>query len=610
MPPCMDMERFYRQVAGFPPNPLQRAAWEAFWKTEHPAMLIRAGTGSGKTEAALLPPLAAGRRVLFVLPFKALLEDLSIRLARIGCRFSKAFERPLALTLDMGGSCRRIRCVDGTYNELTSHRHLFADDLIVTTLDKFLFRLFGYGEPVKSYIFCHRVFGSALGKHPFLIFDEAHDYDGLAFSNFSRLLRTLYEKGKDVCVMSATLPRETASFLDPVDAMEGDLATEQKRFETNVLGRTSQQLHLVRRSAPNTAPGERAAFLDAMVEEIKRRIGPDRRLIVRTEWIGDLLDLRERLEDHDPLVYHGRLTMARRRKVIARLQQCQEKDAGFLLLATSAVEAGCDLDAHTIVTELCNPDSLVQLAGRCNRRGCMEDAELVVVGNGVKPQLRTLPQDRHEDYLNALEAMGATFDAAALRPFFHSPKGDWMGEILFDMLWDYVYDGDLSCKPLWDRGILVTRSWEPSVTLCTGLNPEELPENPVQVSLSRLASRVAPNEMEDRPAHEIFSVEKDGMWHADLYRVYFGREGHDVRRRTYSLQGRVGAYWTTLLCVIKEPFRDRYFDSRLGYTRLPTVLRRAWKVGFERTLVVKPGIKKDGRVDLNKWEALLWYLER
>jgi hypothetical protein len=48
----------------------------------------------------------------------------------------------------------------------------------------------------------------------------------------------------------------------------------------------------------------------------------------------------------------------------------------------------------------------------------------------------------------------------------------------------------------------------------------------------------------------------------------------------------------------------------LGYTRLPTLLRRAWKVGFERTLVVKPGIKKDGRGDLSKWEALLWYLER
>jgi len=606
----MDIEDFYGQVAGFPPNPLQRAAWQAFWKTQHPALLIRAGTGSGKTEAALLPPLAAGRRVLFVLPFKALLEDLGIRLVRIGRRFSEAFRRPFALTLDMGGSCRRIRCVDGASTELTSHRHLFADDLIVTTLDKFLFRLFGYGEPIKSYIFCHRVFGSTLGKRPFVIFDEAHDYDGLAFSNFSRLLRTLYEKGKDVCVMSATLPAETASFLDPVDALEGDLAEEQRRFELEVLGRTSPQLHLVRRSAPNTAPGERAAFLDVMVQEVERRVRPGRRLIVRTEWIGDLLDLRQRLKDHGPLVYHGRLTMERRRNVIARLRQCQEKDGGFLLLATSAVEAGCDLDAHTVVTELCNPDSLVQLAGRCNRRGRMGDAELVVVGDGVKPQLRTLSQDRHRDYLNTLEAMGASFDSAALRPFFRPPAGDWMGEILFDMLWDYVYNGDLTCKPLWDRGILVTRSWEPPVTLCTGLDSQGLPQNPVQVSLPRLAARVPPEEMEKRPAHEIFSVEENGTWHADLYRAYFDREGAEIRRRTYPLQGRVGAYWTTLFCVLKKPFLDRYFDPSLGYIRLPTVLRRAWKDGFERTLALKPRIKKNGRVDITKNEALLWYLER
>ena len=41
---------------------------------------------------------------------------------------------------------------------------------------------------------------------------------------------------------------------------------------------------------------------------------------------------------------------------------------GYLLFTTSAIEVGCDLDAHLLITELCNPDSLIQRAGRCNRK--------------------------------------------------------------------------------------------------------------------------------------------------------------------------------------------------------------------------------------------------
>ena len=55
----MQIEEYFKKAAGFSPNPLQRAVWEAYFQSEnHPALLVRAGTGTGKTEAVLFPALA------------------------------------------------------------------------------------------------------------------------------------------------------------------------------------------------------------------------------------------------------------------------------------------------------------------------------------------------------------------------------------------------------------------------------------------------------------------------------------------------------------------------------------------------------------------------
>ena len=50
--------------------------------------------------------------------------------------------------------------------------------------------------------------------------------------------------------------------------------------------------------------------------------------------------------------------------------------AGHIVVATQVVEAGIDLDAAVLVTEAAPWPSVVQRAGRCNRRGHLGDAEL------------------------------------------------------------------------------------------------------------------------------------------------------------------------------------------------------------------------------------------
>jgi CRISPR-associated endonuclease/helicase Cas3 len=231
----MDMITFYNKIGQFAPNPLQQAVWQAYQQANsHPALLVKAGTGAGKTEAVLFPALAdttALRRIILVLPSKALIEDMGERIKQVGQRLSESKIRDIHITVDMGGSCRRYACQNGTVEERHYYRHLFADDIILTTLDKFLFRVFGYGETIKSFIFPHRIFGNALAKKPLIIFDEAHEYEGLAFSNFLKLLEALFIKGQSICVMSATLPEQFVDFLEVVDATQDELGEQQRTFQ-------------------------------------------------------------------------------------------------------------------------------------------------------------------------------------------------------------------------------------------------------------------------------------------------------------------------------------------------------------------------------------------
>jgi len=48
-----------------------------------------------------------------------------------------------------------------------------------------------------------------------------------------------------------------------------------------------------------------------------------------------------------------------------------------IIVATQVVEAGVDVSAHTLITELAPWPSLVQRFGRCNRRGEYDDAEII-----------------------------------------------------------------------------------------------------------------------------------------------------------------------------------------------------------------------------------------
>src|SRR5215475_3413137 len=63
------------------------------------------------------------------------------------------------------------------------------------------------------------------------------------------------------------------------------------------------------------------------------------------------------------------------------------------------------------------------------------------------------------------QASGSAFDTdAIIQNIAKRPAIDYRVETLFEMLDEYVYEARLANKPIHDRGFIVTRSWEPSLT--------------------------------------------------------------------------------------------------------------------------------------------------
>jgi CRISPR-associated endonuclease/helicase Cas3 len=123
-----------------------------------------------------------------------------------------------------------------------------------------------------------------------------------------------------------------------------------------------------------------------IAQEVAERFDTNKRIIARTESITDLIKLYERLKEKGftPFVYHGRLTSAQRRTVINKLIELQNSDKGFLVLATSAIEAGCDFDAHVIVTEFLPARQPCSACRKVEQERQDEQCGTGVVGNSLK----------------------------------------------------------------------------------------------------------------------------------------------------------------------------------------------------------------------------------
>lgn len=603
-----DCEFWYQQLAGFAPNPMQADIFEQIDKTEAPAILLKAPTGSGKFEAVLFPALAKGYRLILPLPARSLIEDQKQRAEKYLQRLSEIHpEREFYLVIDTGSQMQRWVYRNGkeepkprTYNP---RRHLYKGDVILTTLDKFLYRYFAFGDKQKSFVFPLRIHRDKTHSEKTLIcFDEAHSYDDISFTNFHSLVQSLYEAGRSLILMTATMPEENIQRFDYLEVIDYIKNSEnvnalrefqQQSYETKAF----EWLNEVQRDQ-NNPQSFQITIAQLVLKEWKSK--PNRRIIAVVETVKDAVAIYQQVKNelgsnNDPsgqflFLYHGRISDIPKDSEFSRsnryknLKSRDEKNQPYILITTSAIEVGCDLNSEVLISEISPPENLIQRAGRCNRRGNVPDAKVILVGNKIQEFTDTLDESGWETYQETLQQLTDFNTEKISECILRSQQvDDYRVVELFSMLHDYVYSADLTCQPAHEKGLVVTRSWTPSATLVydDGSHGDKIENMPqVTVPIDRLiVKKDKSNQYVNTHVYERYYDQENTVWELRDLRWGFAYQKDIIIKINPSNDG-----GSTL------DGNPKYsYNPELGFVKLPGVFIKLRTNGFDEKLLYQYG---------------------
>lgn len=469
-----DLEETFRAVTGFEPYKHQLEASQAIISNYN--VIIAVGTGSGKTEAAFIPALETGKRIILLLPTKSLSQDQRKRVRELAKAWAKYHNKPEPI----------ISVDTGDEDEHT----FYTADIILTSLDKFLFRMFAYGRRRWSYLYPYRI-GITHERPAILILDEAHTYEDVIFSHFWFVLQKLtYERRIQTVLLSATLPDKLIEALrDKERCVFPRPPNEPDEFFNVIADNVVRSGRVFYQGTLNTIKGSHLAWeyylTGRRVIFVVRRVVPgkgsklngDTLHEIWTQWqtwaknegcVNELAHSDTSKVYGSILTYHGHQMPDYRSEVLTQLKNLDKDKKPYLLLTTSALEVGVDISGTTMFSQLCEPDAFVQRIGRCARRNGEVGDIFIVHDPEKKAVLSTIELSNYLEKLKAGDELNAQRkkDLNALNHPPNLAKIPLRLEYLQDQkLYSYVYDFVRENKEVWNRGLLVTREWEPSVTL-------------------------------------------------------------------------------------------------------------------------------------------------
>lgn len=363
-----DCKSFYREFLNIDtPYELQENLWQLLQEGRFPVFL-KAPTGSGKTESVVAPFLnqfttnkfTVAPRLIYVLPMRVLVNSVAERIKRYCSRVSP----DITVKVQHGDA---------------PGSPFFISDIVVTTLDQFV-----YGFTRSSREAGHHIdLPAGATASSLVVFDEAHMYrDELTFSVMRATMEILNVSRVPFVVMTATAPESLEKSLF-------ENIKEYKKIYDNsmVSGKVTWSIA----EAP-------LSIHDGLLEKIRSK----RTLIVvnqvkRAQRLYEEIKTMLDFDESHIVLLHSRFTKEDRHrhehKAISILPHKENKkivvpkNAG-IVVSTQVLEAGVDLSAELLLTEMAPADAIVQRVGRCARYTGQE-AEVIIFppeeDNGYKP---------------------------------------------------------------------------------------------------------------------------------------------------------------------------------------------------------------------------------
>lgn len=384
----MDLQQLFKQITGDDPYDFQLECAEAL--TTGNSLVVSAPTGLGKTKAALIPVVNSHNdllksRLIYTLPLRALTKGVAEELENL------TSIRP---TIHHGDE---------------PESRFFSERAVITTVDQY-FTAFA-GSPLSwSNAMNHAATGALLTSYS--VFDEIHllsSKTGLQL--LFAILRLRQRWGLLSCVMTATMPQSVKEFfkefcgLKVIDASDNDIQKRDswRKVGLQLLGEDKTSSQEIDKSKKKNAEGSAFKWELKDSQDIAELVkdkwnnwetldvdGP-KKVIVFVNTVDRAIKIYEALSNFGPQIClaHSRFIKEHRQQIEERIQELFGKNAQVtesILITTQVAEAGLNISAPLVITELCPIDSLIQRIGRCQRFKTANNEEMQGLVLVVKPK--------------------------------------------------------------------------------------------------------------------------------------------------------------------------------------------------------------------------------
>jgi CRISPR-associated endonuclease/helicase Cas3 len=362
----VEFKYFWQDITGNPPFPYQ----ERFATASELIQQLNVITGAGKTATVVVGwlwrrkyyPATTPKHLIYCLPMRTLVEQTY---KEAGKWLKKAeLSESVKLHLLMGGA------VSERWESEPE-----KDYIIIGTQDQLLSRALNRGYGISRYRWS--IDFALLNNDCLWVMDEVQ-LMGSGLRTTAQLQGFRNEFGtygnSASLWMSATLDSEllkTVNFQPDLDKVHG--LTEADRANPILKKRWEAKKQLIK--ANTIIEGNDAEYAKALAIEVVQASIPDTLTIVicnRVNRAQAVFQELQKLVQDAPLLLHSRYRAKERKELNENLY----KFKSGIIVSTQAIEAGVDISARTMFTELAPWSSLVQRFGRCNRYGYENNAKI------------------------------------------------------------------------------------------------------------------------------------------------------------------------------------------------------------------------------------------
>jgi CRISPR-associated endonuclease/helicase Cas3 len=332
--------------------------------------VVEAPTGTGKTGVILAwlwrrfygpDPDATPRRLVYALPQRTLVEQVAGEAERWLTNVGLADQ--VALHVVMGGAGK---------SQQQWRVEMDRPAIVVGTVDSLVSKALNRGYGIARAIYPIDFALVTNGAH--WVLDEIQLCPESTttlrqLAAFARQFGTAEPFG--LTCMSATVPEGLLSTVDNSGLAPDDIVGIKPEERIGELAVRLDAERAIGRLAAE--PGDYRAIAAAAAD--RHRPGTLTLVVVNTVDAARAVYKELRRHPVPRLLVHSRFRGVERARLTGQLTG-EPGEAGRIVVATQVVEAGIDINASVLITETAPWPSLVQRAGRCNRTGRVQDAEL------------------------------------------------------------------------------------------------------------------------------------------------------------------------------------------------------------------------------------------